>query len=634
MPIVSPSTVEIVVQAQNKASKELDRISAELDKLEKSVDGYTSGTQAATDANKDSALSFDSLNMAYYAYAAAAAGATAAVTAFIKAYQFGELAVQNERLIAAGHEMASQFGGDMDLIIEKVRAASLGTVSDMDIIASSNKAMMLGLGADAETLANLMEIAAFRARAMGISTTQAFDDIVRGIGRSSPLILDNLGIVLKLGPVNEAYAESLGKTVDELSAAEKKQALLNAVLDEGNAMLAKAGGLVEDNASKYEQFNAQLENSKNLLLENFIPMTRFADMGTDLLLTFQELGVNGFGFGAEKLNLFSLAFQTMEKRVQAGKLELQALNLEGTVWEANQKNNLVLLSDLTTAQNTNTEALELSEEQIKAVSQANAEYLDLVSGITGELDKYAQKETDLQAKHDELIAKKQQLIAQGWSPESDKITEINQKLADNESAMQKNADEFELAGRRKILSMLEQQLAVGGLDAAETNYLLSKGLEWGVYSEQAVAAAKAAQAEVLALTAAFENLPSEKWITIRLQGVEEARAALGALAEANPDRTYQVGGYASGTGGWLTVPPGYNNDSYPVLMSSGEKFAVIPKGGGSPAGYANGTGFGNVVVNLSYSPVMSLGDETELRSRLVPLIISGVKEARAQGVIQ
>ena len=35
-----------------------------------------------------------------------------------------------------------------------------------------------------------------RGRAMGLSTTQAFGDIVTGIGRMSPLILDNLGICL------------------------------------------------------------------------------------------------------------------------------------------------------------------------------------------------------------------------------------------------------------------------------------------------------------------------------------------------------------------------------------------------------------------------------------------------------
>jgi hypothetical protein len=47
--------------------------------------------------------------------------------------------------------------------------------------------------------------------------------------------------------------------------------------------------------------------------------------------------------------------------------------------------------------------------------------------------------------------------------------------------------------------------------------------------------------------------------------------------------------YASGTGGqWLTVPPGYPNDTYPINLTSGEKFSVKTAGesGGSGGGYS------------------------------------------------
>jgi hypothetical protein len=50
-------------------------------------------------------------------------------------------------------------------------------------------------------------------------------------------------------------------------------------------------------------------------------------------------------------------------------------------------------------------------------------------------------------------------------------------------------------------------------------------------------------------------------------------------------------GFASGTDGWETVPPNYPNDSYPVFLTSGEKFAVIPAGA-SPDSYAMSGGGG------------------------------------------
>jgi len=142
---------------------------------------------------------------------------TAAFAILHTEFDLAREGAQLQRLRDSGSEMARQFGGDMDSIIAKVKEASNGTVSEMDIIASSNKAMMLGLGADAEQLANLMEVAAFRGRAMGISTTQAFDDIVRGVGRASPMILDNLGIVIDAKTTYKEYAESIGKSAEQFT---------------------------------------------------------------------------------------------------------------------------------------------------------------------------------------------------------------------------------------------------------------------------------------------------------------------------------------------------------------------------------------------------------------------------------
>lgn len=166
-----------------------------------------------------------------------------------------------DRLATAGDNLAASFGANMDDMVAKVQAAAQGTVSAMDIIGSANTYMSLGLGSSAQQMGDLMEVAAFRAKAMGMTTTQAFSDIVRGIGRMSPLILDNLGIVFDSEKVFTEYAASIGKTKDALDDAEKKQALLTATLKEGNKMMKEAGGLARDTATAYEQFSAMSKNS-------------------------------------------------------------------------------------------------------------------------------------------------------------------------------------------------------------------------------------------------------------------------------------------------------------------------------------------------------------------------------------
>lgn len=47
------------------------------------------------------------------------------------------------------------------------------------------------------------------------------------------------------------------------------------------------------------------------------------------------------------------------------------------------------------------------------------------------------------------------------------------------------------------------------------------------------------------------------------------------------------GNYAGGTGGWMTVPAGYPNDTYTIGLSSGEPFNVLPAGSQPPAGNSN-----------------------------------------------
>ncbi len=75
--------------------------------------------------------------------------------------------------------------------------------------------------------------------------------------------------------------------------------------------------------------------------------------------------------------------------------------------------------------------------------------------------------------------------------------------------------------------------------------------------------------------------------------------------------------FASGTGGWLTVPSGFEDDTYPVLMSSGERFAVIPKG--ASAAESSGGG-GNFILNLTYAPAFSTADRNELLTNLRPML--------------
>ena len=122
-----------------------------------------------------------------------------------------------------------------DGYLEKIKQVAKDQITTADIIKSSSQALLLGIPAD--KIADLMDVARVSAVATGAEIGKAFDDLAVGIGRASPMILDNLGLVIKLGAVNEDAAAAIGKTVEELTAEEKKLALLNSVLETGAARI-------------------------------------------------------------------------------------------------------------------------------------------------------------------------------------------------------------------------------------------------------------------------------------------------------------------------------------------------------------------------------------------------------------
>ena len=244
------ANLQIVISALNKAS-------GDLNKVKKDIEGLGTAGKTADGGLKALGDGLSAVWTVGLSAAAAIAATAGAVKLLTDAAQEG---AAFQRMEEASGSLAESMDADMDEILSSLQSASLGMVSDFDLMQSASRAMMLGVSADAGELSQLMEVAALRGRAMGLSTTQAFNDIVTGIGRASPLILDNLGIVVDAEARYKAYADSVGKTAEELSKAEKTQALLNGVLESSKGLLESTGGLTVDNAGKWEQLSAAQKN--------------------------------------------------------------------------------------------------------------------------------------------------------------------------------------------------------------------------------------------------------------------------------------------------------------------------------------------------------------------------------------
>lgn len=193
--------------------------------------------------------------------AAGAAGLVALGAAAVHAAgDLAQLGAQAERLETSFANVAARAGQSGQQMLESMRKASRGTISDTDLMLNANRAMLLGVADTAEEMGKLLEVARVRGAAFGLSTSQAFGDIVTGLGRLSPMILDNLGITVDADRTYAAYASTLGKTADQLSDAEKRQALLNRVLEDTQPLIDAAGDAADSNADKLERFGTAWQN--------------------------------------------------------------------------------------------------------------------------------------------------------------------------------------------------------------------------------------------------------------------------------------------------------------------------------------------------------------------------------------
>ncbi len=150
--------------------------------------------------------------------------------------------------------------GSTRLNLERLRAATQGTVSDIDLLTQANRALSMELPVD--SLNEFYHAAMLVGHAMGITTAQAADRLTIALGRQSKLVLDDLGIVLDTDRAFNDFARTLGVTASQLTEAQRKMAWQNAAIA---ALMDRASileGTISEGQLAQERWNASIANAK------------------------------------------------------------------------------------------------------------------------------------------------------------------------------------------------------------------------------------------------------------------------------------------------------------------------------------------------------------------------------------
>lgn len=172
-----------------------------------------------------------------------------------------------------GVEMAEQADGvtkafnamDNPNLLDNLRKATKGTVNDVQLMTAAVQANDFRI--PLEDLGKYLEFAQLKAQQTGQSVEYMTDSIVTGLGRKSPLILDNLGI---------SAAEISEKTKETGD-------FMKAVAEIVDTQLAAAGETYISAADRAAQKTVELQNAQKALGDEILPIKEqwddaYADM--------------------------------------------------------------------------------------------------------------------------------------------------------------------------------------------------------------------------------------------------------------------------------------------------------------------------------------------------------------------
>jgi len=180
---------------------------------------------------KTGSRSFAGVKTSYLGMAAVIAGsAFAAKKIFDFARAGAQLRVLEQSFRRLGGSAAS---------LAALQAAVHGTVDDATLIRFSNMASTLGI--NNEQFVELARVSKAASKLLGIDMKYAIESVTTGTARQSKLWLDNLGIIIDTEAAYKRAAVAMGKTVEQMTDVEKKQAFINAVIKDGAVLIGKAG---------------------------------------------------------------------------------------------------------------------------------------------------------------------------------------------------------------------------------------------------------------------------------------------------------------------------------------------------------------------------------------------------------
>ncbi len=226
-----------------------------------------------------------SIVKAYAGIGLAATAAAAVVGAAFKTALAGEAAAATDKIF---DRIAGAQG--LDTLRFQLEDAGKGFLDVGDILQKTSQSV-INLGANAAKLPQLLDLATQSALKFGGTAEDRFQGLVQAVETGNTKILRQQGIIVDAEKVMTDYAQAMGLTASELNQAQKQQALLNAVIEDGSKRIKAAGDDVAPLQSGvtrlqagFKEFTGNMEESIGTAIAPF-----FSSITNGLANVFQAL---------------------------------------------------------------------------------------------------------------------------------------------------------------------------------------------------------------------------------------------------------------------------------------------------------------------------------------------------------
>ena len=238
--------LQLLSSNAEKAAKSTDKLSKSSDKAAKSGAKQTKQNKGVAGATSNSTKAFSKMTTGITgglvpAYAVLAANVFALTAAFGALQRAFGAELLEQGLIRVGNAAGQNLPG----VAESLKEISGAAVSLEDRMRST--ALAFSSGFSQTQLEALTKVAKGASVALGRDMGDAMDRLVRGTAKLEPEILDELGIMVRLDDAVRDYAAQLGVAQSSMTQFQRRQAFLNASIEQGEKKFGDVADSIDTN---------------------------------------------------------------------------------------------------------------------------------------------------------------------------------------------------------------------------------------------------------------------------------------------------------------------------------------------------------------------------------------------------